>query len=126
QRFPDIVQTQPETLAHHRTEAGRIEKSIGHWLQAGKNAALRSANLEAIAHLQRGIELTSRLPASESKDRSELGFQLVLGPCLIATHGPAASTAVATFGRARELCERLGEPPGDPQAVVWLAAGRAA
>src|SRR5262245_14479285 len=121
QRFPDIVQTQPETLAHHLTEAGLIEKAVGHWLQAGKNAALRSANLEAIAHLQRGIELTSRLPASESKDRSELGFQLVLGPCLIATHGPAASTAVATFGRARELCERLGEPPEYLQVMFWLA-----
>jgi class 3 adenylate cyclase/ABC-type transport system involved in cytochrome c biogenesis ATPase subunit len=121
QRFPDIVQTQPETLAHHLTEAGLIENAIGHWLQAGKNAALRSANLEAIAHLQRGIELTSRLPAGESKDRSELDFQLVLGPSLIATHGPAASTAVATFARARELCERLGEPPEYLQVMFWLA-----
>ena len=111
QQFPEIVQTQPETLAHHLTEAGLIEKAIGYWLQAGKNAALRSANLEAIAHLQRGIEVTGRLPAGEGKDRSELDLQLVLGPCLIATQGPAASKAVATFARARELCERLGEPP---------------
>ncbi len=121
QQFPDIVQTQPETLAHHLTEAGLIEKAIGYWLQAGKNAALRSANLEAIAHLRRGIELTGRLPADESRDRSELDFQLVLGPCLIATQGPAASTAVATFGRARELCERLGEPPEYFQVRFWLA-----
>src|SRR5215831_5541921 len=121
QRFPEILQTQPETLAHHLTEAGLTETAIGHWLQAGKNAALRSANLEAIAHLQRGIELTSRLPAGESKDRSELDFQLVLGPCLIATHGPAASTAVTTFARARELCERLGEPPEYLQVMFWLA-----
>jgi class 3 adenylate cyclase/tetratricopeptide (TPR) repeat protein len=121
QQFPEIVQTQPETLAHHLTEAGLIEKAIGYWLQAGKNAALRSANLEAIAHLQRGIEVTSRLPAGESKDRCELDFQLVLGPCLIATHGPAASTALATFARARELCERLGGPPEYLQVRFWLA-----
>jgi predicted ATPase/class 3 adenylate cyclase len=121
QRFPDIVQTQPETLAHHLTEAELIEKAIGHWLEAGKNAALRSANLEAIAHLQRGIELTNRLPTGESKDRSELDFQLVLGPCLIATQGPAASTALATFARARELCERLGQPPEYLQVMFWLA-----
>ncbi|MGA7334621.1 MAG: adenylate/guanylate cyclase domain-containing protein, partial [Pseudolabrys sp.] len=87
QQFPDIVQTQPETLARHLTEAGLIEKAIGYWLQAGKNAALRSANLEAIAHLQRGIEVIGHLPAGEGKDRSELDFQLVLGPCLIATQG---------------------------------------
>jgi predicted ATPase len=47
QRFPEIVQTQPETLAHHLTEAGLIEQAIRYWLEAGKNAALRSANLEA-------------------------------------------------------------------------------
>src|SRR5262249_38337349 len=123
QQFADIAQTQPETLAHHLTEAGLVEKAIGYWLQAGKNAALRSANLEAIAHLQRGIELTSRLPADEGRERSELDFQLVLGPCLIATHGPAASTAVATFARARELCERLGEPPEYLQGVVLVGAG---
>jgi tetratricopeptide (TPR) repeat protein len=121
QQFADIAQTQPETLAHHLTEAGLIEKAIGYWLQAGKNAAQRSANLEAIAHLQRGIELTSRLPADEGRDRSELDFQLLLGPCLIATHGPAASTALATFARARELCERLGQPPEYLQVRFWLA-----
>jgi tetratricopeptide (TPR) repeat protein len=61
------------------------------------------------------------LPADEGRDRSELDFQLVLGPCLIATHGPAASTALATFARARELCERLGEPPEYLQVRFWLA-----
>jgi class 3 adenylate cyclase/tetratricopeptide (TPR) repeat protein len=121
QQFLDIAQTQPETLAHHLTEAGLSEKAIGYWLQAGKNAALRSANLEAIAHLRRGIEVTGRLPAGEGRDRSELDFQLVLGPCLIATQGPAASTAVATFARARELCEQLGEPPEYLQVMFWQA-----
>ncbi|MGZ3320043.1 MAG: AAA family ATPase [Xanthobacteraceae bacterium] len=121
QRFPEVVQTQPETLAHHLTEAGLIERAIEYWLVAGKNAALRSANVEAMAHLQRGIEVIGRLPASEDKDRSELDFQLVLGPCLIATHGPAASKALTTFARARELCERLGEPPEYLQVMFWLA-----
>jgi class 3 adenylate cyclase/tetratricopeptide (TPR) repeat protein len=121
QQFPELLQTQPETLAHHLTEAGLIEKAIGYWLQAGKNAALRSANLEAIAHLQRGIELTRRLPTDEGRDRSELDLQLLLGPCLIATHGPAASEAVKTFARARELCERLGAPPEYLQVMFWQA-----
>jgi tetratricopeptide (TPR) repeat protein len=121
QQFPEILQTQPETLAHHLTEAGLIEEAIEYWLQAGKNAALRSANLEAIAHLRRGIEGTGGLPADEDRDRSELDLQLLLGPCLIATQGPAASEAVATFARARELCERLGEPPEYLQVMFWLA-----
>ena len=121
QQFPEVVRTQPETLAHHLTEAGLIEKAIRYWLRAGKDAALRSANLEAIAHLERGIELTGRLPAGESTDKFELDLQMVLGPCLIATHGPAANKAVATFTRARELCERLGQPPEYLQVIFWLA-----
>ena len=67
QRFPEIVEAQPETLAHHLTEAGLIEKAADYWLQAGKKAAMRSANLEAIAHLQRGIEALRLLPDSAAK-----------------------------------------------------------
>jgi class 3 adenylate cyclase/tetratricopeptide (TPR) repeat protein len=120
QHFPAVVQGQPETLARHLTEAGQTEKAIVYWLQAGKNAALRSANLEAIAHLQRGIELAGRLPTGQAKDRSELDLQLILGPCLSARHGPASGDALGTFARARELCERLGQPPEYLQVMFSL------
>ena len=123
QRFPEIVEAQPETLAHHLTVAGLLEKAGGYWLEAGKKAAMRSANLEAIAHLQRGIEASVHLPDGAGKDRLELDFQFALGPCLIATQGPASNKAVATFTRARELCERLGDPPEQLQIMFWLATG---
>ncbi|SIO15022.1 Predicted ATPase [Bradyrhizobium erythrophlei] len=120
QRFPEIVEAQPETLAHHLTEAGLFEEAEGYWLQACKKAAMRSANLEAIAHAQRGIEASAHLPDGARKDRLELDFQFALGPCLIATQGPASNKAVATFARARELCERLGDPPEHLQVMFWL------
>src|SRR5207253_3748164 len=102
QQFPEIVEAQPETLAHHLTEAGLIEKAVSYWLKAGKIAVQRFANREAIAHLQRGIETAGRLPDSLGRDRLELDLQFTLGPCLIATQGPASSTAIATFARGRE------------------------
>jgi class 3 adenylate cyclase/tetratricopeptide (TPR) repeat protein len=120
QRFPEIVEVQPETLAQHLTVAGLLEKAGGYWLQAGKKAAMRSANLEAIAHLQRGIEASVHFPDGARKNRLELDFQFALGPCLIATQGPASNKAVATFTRARELCERLGDPPEQLQIMFWL------
>jgi class 3 adenylate cyclase/tetratricopeptide (TPR) repeat protein len=120
QRFPEIVEAQPETLAHHLAEAGLFEKAQGYWLRAGKKAAMRSANLEAIAHAQRGFEAAGHLPEGARKDRLELDFQLVLGPCLIATQGPASNKAMATFTRARDLCERLGGPPEQLQVMFWL------
>ncbi len=120
QRFPDIVEAEPETLARHLTEAGLIEKAVGYWVQAGKKAAMRSANEEAIAHLQRGLESITQLAEGAERDRLELDLQLALAPCLIATQGPAASAAVRTFTRARELCERLGNPPEHLQVMFWL------
>ncbi|TFW56891.1 adenylate/guanylate cyclase domain-containing protein [Bradyrhizobium sp. MOS001] len=120
QRFPEIVEPHPETLAHHLTEAGLFQKAEAYWLRAGKKAAMRSANLEAIAHLQRGIEASGHLPEGARKDRLELDFQFALGPCLIATQGPASNKTMATFARARELCERLGDPPEQLQVMFWL------
>lgn len=120
QRFPEVVDAQPETLAHHLTEAGLFEKAEAYWLQAGKKAAMRSANLEAIAHLQRGIEVSSHRPDGAQKDRLEFDLQFALGPCLIATQGPASNKAMATFARARDLCERLGDPPEQLQVMFWL------
>jgi class 3 adenylate cyclase/tetratricopeptide (TPR) repeat protein len=120
QRFPEIVEARPETLALHLTEAGLFEKAEQYWLQAGRNAAMRSANLEAIAHLRKGIEVSTHLADGAPKDRLELDFQFALGPCLIATQGPASPQAVATFARARELCQRLGDPPEQLQIMFWL------
>jgi class 3 adenylate cyclase/tetratricopeptide (TPR) repeat protein len=120
QGFPEVMEAEPETVAHHATEAGLTTKAVGYWLRAGQKASARSANLEAIAHLQRGIETMSRLPNDSGRDRLELDLQLTLAPCLIATQGPASTPAVATFGRARELCERLGDPPEYLQVMFWL------
>ena len=71
QRFPEIAETQPETLAHHLTEAGLFQKAVAYWLQAGKKAAMRSANLEAIAHLQRGIEALG--PSARQRAEGQVG-----------------------------------------------------
>jgi predicted ATPase len=53
-QFPEIIETQPELLAHHYTEAGLAEHAIPYWQGAGLLAVQRSANLEAVAHLTRG------------------------------------------------------------------------
>jgi predicted ATPase len=49
-RFPETIETQPELLAHHYTEAGLIEQVIPYWQQAGQRASQRSAHIEAISH----------------------------------------------------------------------------
>ncbi len=108
-RFPERVTREPELLAHHLTEARQIERAIGYWLKAGERAAERSANLEAIRHLTRGLEALKTLPESPERDRRELSFQIALGTPLIAVHGYCAAQTGAAYSRARVLCERLGE-----------------
>ena len=119
QRFQDIVEAEPETLAHHLTEAGLIGGTVEYWLRAGKKAAARSGNIEAIAHLQRGIEAASHFQIPTGITWS-LVFLFALAPCLIATQGPASGAAMATFTRAHELCKRLGDLPEYLQVMFWL------
>ena len=119
--FAHLVETEPETLAHHLSEARLPEKAAGYWLRAGKIAVARFANIEAIAHLRRGIEALGGFPDGATKDRLELDFQLALGTCLIATQGPGSNALAATIARARELCQRLGDAPEYPQVMHWAA-----
>src|SRR5262249_52778901 len=62
ERFPDTTETQPELLAHHCTEAGLVGQAIPYWQRAGQRALERSANVEAIGHLTKGLELLQPLP----------------------------------------------------------------
>src|SRR5262249_30389097 len=57
ERFLETAETQPELLAHHYTEAGLVEQAIPYWQQAGQRATQRSAYVEAISHLSRGLVL---------------------------------------------------------------------
>ena len=58
EKFPEIVMSQPEIVAHHFTEAGFAEPAINYWLKAGNLALNRSANA-AVSHLQQGLKLIS-------------------------------------------------------------------
>ena len=66
-------------MAHHYTEAGLIEQAIPYWQQAGRAASQRSANVEAIAHLTKGLELLKTLPDTPERAQQELTLQLALG-----------------------------------------------
>ena len=61
-RTPERVEREPETLAYHWSEAGNAPRAVGYWLEAGRRAATRSANREAVAHLERGASLVTSAP----------------------------------------------------------------
>jgi TOMM system kinase/cyclase fusion protein len=109
ERFPETVDTQPELLAHHFTEAGLGATAVGYWQRAGLRGMQRSAYVEAISHLTKGLELLNTLPETSERTLQELSLQTNLGPALMATKGFGAPEVQQAYARARELCRHVGE-----------------
>jgi class 3 adenylate cyclase/tetratricopeptide (TPR) repeat protein len=106
-QFPEIVEAQPERMARHCAEAGLAEKAIGYWLKTGRRAVARSAMTEAVAQLQKGLDLLASLPDSPWRRQRELDLRLSLRPALFATKGYSAPDVGETIARARTLAEQL-------------------
>jgi tetratricopeptide (TPR) repeat protein len=111
QQFPETVDTQPELLAQHYTEAGLRVQALPYWQWAGQRAFERSANLEAIGHLTKGLELLNTLPDTPEHRQQELNVHTTLGRALSVTKGLAAPEVAAAYHRARALCQEVGETP---------------
>jgi predicted ATPase/class 3 adenylate cyclase len=109
ERFLETVNTEPELLAQHCTEAGLAEKAVDYWYKAGQFAIQRLATAEAIAQLTKGLGLLVGLPDGAERRRRELDLQLGLGPALIAAKGFAAPETGRAYARACELCRELGD-----------------
>jgi predicted ATPase/DNA-binding SARP family transcriptional activator len=97
-------------LARHFQEAGIAEKAISYLLLAGERAVQMSAYHEALTHLNRGLELLMSLPDSPERAQQELDLRLVFGMAYIGERGTPALEVKASYTRARQLCQRMGEP----------------
>ena len=110
ERFADHAEQAPELLALHYTEAGQLEIALDWWLRAGRRAVTRSANLEAISHVSRGLAVLTQLPDRNTHIKTELDLQLTLGQASMTVNGYAADSTVAAFAEARRLVEAVGDP----------------
>jgi class 3 adenylate cyclase/tetratricopeptide (TPR) repeat protein len=109
ERFPETAETQPELMAHHYTEAGLASQAVPYWHRAGQRALERSANLEAISHLTRGLDLLKTMPEGPERAQRELTLHLALGAPLLMIKGYPAPEVEQTYTRALELCEHVGD-----------------
>jgi class 3 adenylate cyclase/predicted ATPase len=107
--YPERTEREPELLAYHFTESAQSKAAVGFWLKAGKQAAKAGANLEAIAHLRRGLGVVQDNPNVPGRDQMELELRIALGNALIAGKGYAVQDVEENFVRARELGEQLGD-----------------
>ena len=107
---PEIIESQPELLAQHYTEAGLVEKAVAFWDKAGHRSVARSAMAEAAAQFQKGLDQLALLPDVPERRQQELEFSSALGAVLNVVKGSAAPETGQAYARARELWEQLGSP----------------
>jgi class 3 adenylate cyclase/tetratricopeptide (TPR) repeat protein len=109
QRFAQIIESQPELLARHCTEAGLSAAGARYWRKAAQKAMERSAHAEAMAHLNCGLELVATLPQGEERAAEELQLQVALTTPLAATLGYTAPDVESACNRSRELLQVVGD-----------------
>src|SRR5262249_58629407 len=80
ERFPETTESQPELVAHHFAEAGLAESAVAYWQRAGQRALERSANVEAIRHVRRALDLVRTRVDTPERARHELELPAIPGP----------------------------------------------
>jgi predicted ATPase len=122
ERFAEVVDLQPELLAHHWTEAGLSEKAVEYWYQAGRRASERAALAEAIGHFGKGVRAARNLAGlvgaggarNRPPDRPRRSVDRGEGP-------RRARDRAGLCPRARAL--RAGRRPGQAVSAAVRAVG---
>jgi predicted ATPase len=112
-------------LAFHFEQAQQLDRrladqAIAYLIQAGQQAVRQSANQEAIAYVQRGLNIVHTLPESAQRLQQEVELQIALTVPTTVVHGYASPETRRVYDRARDLCLQLGETPALFTALVGL------
>ncbi|MGB8046212.1 MAG: adenylate/guanylate cyclase domain-containing protein, partial [Pseudolabrys sp.] len=119
EKFPDIVVSQPEIVAHHFTEAGLAEPAIDYWLKAGNLALSRFPNV-AVGHLKEGLKQIPNIDDPVLRNKYELLLQTSLGNSLQATQGWSTDSVKHAYTRALQLSKEGGLDQHTLPAVFGL------
>ena len=94
------------------------------WHQAGERSVKLAANLEAIQHLECGLELLATLDRSEGHMRIEADMLMLLGNAIRVDEGHASERAEELYTRCRSLCETLHDKDREFAALwgMWSVA----
>ena len=98
-----------EFLAHHAVRGDARDKAVRYLRQAGTRAVARSANREAIGFFEAALAILAELGETRETLRESRDVRIALGPALIAVHGAPAPPVEASYQRAGELLDRLGD-----------------
>ena len=83
ERFPALIESQPEIVAHHFTEAGLASEAIGYWVKAGRHAYAHWANQEAARFFERALRVLETLPETRATLEQAIDLRVDLKTSLI-------------------------------------------
>ncbi|MGH8614200.1 MAG: ATP-binding protein [Gammaproteobacteria bacterium] len=98
-------------LAMHFEQGHDYRRAVPYLWQAAQNAMQRSAPLDAIILLTKGLRLLETLPDTLERLQLELFLQTTLGTPLIVTQGYGTPEVEKVYARAQVLCQQVGEIP---------------
>ena len=104
-RFAERVKLEPELLAYHYEEAGLAGPAVEYWFRAARRDAERSANIEALNHFSRALDVLKDLPQGPERDALELDLLIARGAPLLTVKGYASDAIEQNFLRAKELSQ---------------------
>ncbi len=108
-RFPERVNMEPELLAYHYEQAGLAGPAVDYWHRAARRDAERSANIEALHHFNRALELLKDLPQGLERNALELELLLARGAPLLSVKGYASDDMGENYRRAKHLLQETSD-----------------
>lgn len=107
--YSDRLAEQVELLAHHALRGRLLAKAVQYLRQAGDKAVARSANREAVGFFEQALALLDELPETAQTLSETLDLRIALGPALIGVKGAPSQEVEASYTRAHDLVDRLGD-----------------
>jgi predicted ATPase len=107
-------------LAMHFARGQETQRAVQYLRQAGQRSMERSAYVEAVVHLTRGLEVLKTLPATPERNQQELTLHIALGAALQTIKGNAAPEVEHAYTQAYALCQQVGETPQLVTALFGL------
>jgi len=108
-RFAERVKMEPELLAYHYEQAGLAGPAVDYWHRAARRDAERSANIEALNHFNRALDLLKDLPQGPERNALELELLIARGVPLLSVKGYASDEMEHNYRRAKDLSEEQSD-----------------
>ena len=121
-RFPERANREPELLAYHYEQAGLTGPAVEYWHRAARRGAERSANIEALNHFHRALELLKELPPGPERNALELELLLARGAPLLSVKGYASDDMEDNYRRAKDLLQEHSDSVHQFRAIrgLWV------